>query len=522
MNCPPPNNLGHLTTPVFAQMPDEVAIFGIGRKGISTLTYRQLEERSEAVASYLGQAGIRSGDRIALIVKNQIEYIEVLFGILRAGAIAVPINVRSGTQRIKSILEDCDPRGVITDASLHPETASYLGDLKINVRLVIDGNLDGWLAFDQIVEAFINYRRTEAQPPYSGIAMCVYTSGSTGKPKGVIVSHQAALFPVRASPYHRGVSSLTGGPRSLIAMPLTHEAAFSSIKEALAFGGAAVILEEFRAKSFLKSLSAVKCSATKIVPSMGVALLEEKPLLRSLDFSNLKMVAIGGAPSDKGLLLSLQNAFPLATIRQFYGMTECGNIFSRRSVNSVLPPIDSLGVPANNIEVRLGEDDLQDIGELYVRTPTMMDGYNRGVEADRLSKGWLRTGDVFFRDDRGFYYFKGRADDMFVSGGENIFPAEIENILLRHPDVKMVSICSVASYARGQAPFAFVVKRDGGSVTEDDLLAFYDQTGAAFARPEYIYFTAELPLNQTGKVDRLVLSAKAGQLLKDGRVGMHS
>jgi acyl-CoA synthetase (AMP-forming)/AMP-acid ligase II len=239
---------------------------------------------------------------------------------------------------------------------------------------------------------------------------------------------------------------------------------------------------------------------------MALSILAEEEVLTSLDLSHLRLMSIGGAPSDKALLLSLQHAFPRATVLQFYGMTECGNIFTRRTAMGRFPPIDSLGVPAKNINVRLGENDADDIGELYVNTPTMMDGYNSGRDATRLKNGWLRTGDVFTRDESGFYYFKGRADDMFVSGGENVFPAEVENILLKNPDVKVVCVCAVPSIGRGQAPVAFVVKDKNSSLGEIELLEFYDKIGPAFARPEYVLFRSRLPLNQTGKIDRLALS----------------
>lgn len=508
-----PRNLGRIAALAALRKPDDVALVGIEKGIVKTRTYQQLEERAEALAAYLYERGIRASDRVALIVRNQIEYVEALMGVLRIGAIAVPINALTGSHRIISILSDSGPVGVIADFCLGSEAVSHLNQADLLVRVGLNGGPDRWQKMEEIFERGDRVKSYETADCRT--AMYVYTSGSTGTPKGVMVSHEAALYPIRHSPLYKG-AKVWVQQRSLIAMPITHEAAFASLKEMLSVGGSAVIMEEFRSAYFLKSLAALKCTTMRIVPSMALAILAEEVLLESLDFSHLKLISIGGAPCEKFLLVGLQSRFPRATIFQFYGMTECGNIFTRKAVNGERPPIDSLGFPAIGVSVKLGEDDLQDVGELYVQTPMMMDGYNKGADVSRLNSGWLRTGDVFVRDGKGFFYFQGRADDMFVSGGENIFPIEIERIFLAHPGVTAACICAIPSLARGQAPILFVVSRDSSSLTEENLLTFYDGVGPTFGRPEKIFFLNALPLNQTGKIDRLALSIEAQRRTQSG------
>jgi acyl-CoA synthetase (AMP-forming)/AMP-acid ligase II len=267
-----------------------------------------------------------------------------------------------------------------------------------------------------------------------------------------------------------------------------------------------VLLPNFEPRRFLKALAEYRCTHASGVPAVFTLLLQEPDLIKTLDFSALKGLKIGSAPTPKELLDAVEAAFG-APVSESYGLTEGGPVMIGPPVDGRPTPRGSCGVAWLEGEVKLVdvEGRLSEIhGELWVRNPGVTPGYYRlpEVNGERLVDGWLKTGDVFDRDAHGFFYFRGRTDDMFNSGGENIYPLEVENVLLKHPAVAEVSVVPLPHRVKGEVPVAMVVRVKACDVSEEELKQFFIANAPAYAHPRRIEFVAKLPLNGPGKIDR--------------------
>lgn len=276
-----------------------------------------------------------------------------------------------------------------------------------------------------------------------------------------------------------------------------------------------MILPNFEPRRFLQALSDYRCTHAGGVPAVFTLLLQERDLIESLDFSALKGLKIGSAPTPKELLDAVEAAFGIPA-SESYGLTEGGPVM-------IGPPIDGRTVPHGSCgtvwpegEVKLVDAEGREsdsYGELWVRNPGVTPGYWRlpEVNSERLRDGWLKTGDLFLRDAEGFFYFRGRTDDMFNSGGENVYPLEVENMLLRHPAVAEVSVVPVPHDIKGEVPAAMVVKAKGREVTEEELKQFCLAQGPAYAHPRRIVFVEDMPLNGPGKIDRKIVQRRMAE-----------
>ena len=294
--------------------------------------------------------------------------------------------------------------------------------------------------------------------------------------------------------------------RTLVATPLFHKNAMRvSIKPVLYAGASAVILPAFEPRAFLDALATYGCTHTGGVPAMYRMLLEQKDLLETLSFPKLKSLSMGSAVVGKDLLDGVERAFGIAAIES-YGLTEAGGPL-RSPLDGRTPPIGSCGVVAPEWEVKLVDSEGREngeIGELWVRAPSVMQGYlnNPELTAERLVDGWLKTGDILRRDSEGFFYFKSRTDDMFSCGGENVYPKEVELMLVRHPAVLDAAAFPVSHEVKGLAPAALVVLRPDARASAEDLKRHCLGNGPAYAHPRHVFFVDSLPANSTGKLDR--------------------
>jgi acyl-CoA synthetase (AMP-forming)/AMP-acid ligase II len=299
----------------------------------------------------------------------------------------------------------------------------------------------------------------------------------------------------------------------LTAVPLYHKNAMAgAIKPMLHAGGSVVILPNFEPRRFLTALAEYRCTATGGVPAVFTLLLQHRDLIDRLDFSALRGLTIGSAPTPKELMDAVQSAFRVP-VRESYGLTEGGPVMIGPPLDGRAAPHGSAGVAWPEGEIKLVDANGQvstTYGELWVRNPGVTPGYYNlpKVNAERIRDGWLRTGDLFARDEGGFYYFKGRTDDMFNSGGENVYPLEVENLLLRHPAVADVSVVAVPHAIKGEVPVAMVVLSRSASTSEEELKKFCLDNGPAFAHPRRIVFVEALPLNGPGKIDRKIVAER--------------
>ncbi len=331
----------------------------------------------------------------------------------------------------------------------------------------------------------------------------------------MVLTHEGQLWWIRALQKY-----WPGDPnnRALAAVPLYHKNAMAgAIKPMLHCGGSVVILNGFEPRRFLNVLSQYRCTHAGGVPAVFTLLLQQKDLIESLDFSNLKSLKIGSAPTPKELMDAVEEAFGIP-VAESYGLTEGGPVMIGPRLDGKPAPHGSCGVVWPEGEVKLvGTDGKEDpgYGELWVKNPGVTPGYYNlpEVNRQRIVDGWLKTGDLFAKDLDGFFYFKGRTDDMFNCGGENVYPLEVENLMLKHEAVADVSVVPVPHTIKGEAPVALVVKAKGIEVDEAALKTFCLSNGPAYAHPRRVFFGDTLPLNGAGKTDRRLVKERVMSLL---------
>jgi acyl-CoA synthetase (AMP-forming)/AMP-acid ligase II len=447
----------------------------------------------------LGGFGLRPGDRVALLLGNRAEFIEVFFGAMRAGLVPVPLNIKLPPASLLFMIKDAGCKGAVVDPESLPGSEAIVAEAGLPVVVRTAGPASGYEEALGSAPA-----SAEAHVSPDGIAFQPYTAGSTGRPKGVRLTHAGILWSVRCT---QDLWPMPESEVGLVAVPLFHKNAMrGTVKPALYAGASVVIMPRFEPRAFLDALARYRVTFVGGVPAIFSMLLEHRDLIERLDFSALHSFAIGSAVVSTDLVSDLEQAFHGVEIKESYGLTEGGGPL-RAPLDGREPPRGSCGTEAPGYEVTLVDDKGRrdaEVGELWTRNPCVTAGYHNlpALTEERIVDGWLRTGDVFRRDADGFYYFLGRVDDMFSCGGENIYPKEVEDVLLAHPAVREVCVAPVRHETKGFAPAAMVVLHAGQHTTPDELKAFTLERGPAFAHPRRILIVDELPLSGAGKPNR--------------------
>lgn len=458
-------------------------------------SFAALDMMANAVARGLTRRGLTPGERIAILSLNRVEFVATLFGAMRAGVIPVPINVKLAAETVQYIVADAGAKLVFCEAAY----ASLLPD---NIPAVTFGQTDGF-------EAFLDPGEFAAiEPGPETVAIQPYTSGSTGRPKGVLLSHFGQNWSRRILAHTRGTSA---ADCILVAAPLYHKNALNAIKQGLTAGARLVLMPQFNVEQYLQAIETYRCTVISGVPTMISMLLARKDLMKATDTSSVRTVMMGSAPSSPQLLADIRAHFPNAEALVVYGVTEGGPVPLGPDPEGRPRPAGSIGVPYRGTGAQLINGANADEGELLLHNPGILLGYHNLPEesARKLRDGWYHTGDVCRRDAEGFYYFVGRTDDMFVCGGENIFPIEVERMLEKHPAVHQAAVLPFASDMKGQVPYAFVVLRAGQSASEEALKQHALAHGPAYQHPRRVFFLEQLPLAGTNKIDRDRLRAVA-------------
>jgi long-chain acyl-CoA synthetase len=495
------SHLGFLTDEAMLLGPDRPALL----QDDLVLTFRDLDDRAARVAGWLQQRGVGVGDRVALLWPNDVRYVESWLGIMRAGAIAVPLNIRQSAETLGYILRDCGAVGMLA--------ADQLAGLAAELRAALGGDA-GFVAFSgEVLEA--SPLREVPLVSADDVCMQPYTSGSTGRPKGVLLTHRGQIW---CADVGRKCFMVDETERALLAVPLYHKNAGVTLKGFLLAGASCVVLPGFEAAAVIKAIDEYKITYMSGVPAMFRMLLADAGSLARHDVSSVRFATAGSAVVTPDLLEDFTRVFG-APVGETYGLTEGGPdvILSPRWG---LRKLGALGMVIPGCEVKLVEADdpstevaVGEVGELWVRNPGVTVGYHNlpEVTAERIRDGWLATRDLMRCDADGFFYFVGRKDDLINVSGENVYPREVEEVLLRHPAVRDAAVVAAPHPVKGEVPVAFVVLTSPGALSAEELVAFYHRSGPHYAYPRTVTYLDALPLSGTGKADRAALTALAAQ-----------
>lgn len=448
-----------------------------------SFSYRELSERSEHLAATLARGGIGRGDRVALLSPNEVESVFLFFALQRLGAILVPLNWRLSSRELAGLIKDADPKLIILHESLVlPEVAAPV--------------LAFW-DFSKQLNATELLTCSFAGLP-SDPVLLLYTSGTTGNPKGALLSNEMIFWNGFSTSLRLG---LTGKDSALIFHPFFHTSGWNVLTLPLLQQGASVLfLKKFEAARVLSIVASESLSLLFAVPTM-MAMMSREALFSAITFPRLRFAIVGGEAMPIPLIEAW--AAKGIPVRQGFGLTEFGpNVFSLPEEDS-LRKRGSIGFPNHGISIRLVKENGSDavhgeVGELWLKGQAIMSGYWKNPEAtaQAIDNGWLKTGDLLSCDRDGYYFVVGRKKDMFISGAENVYPAEVEQFLATHPKIREVAVVGIKDERWGEVGHAFVV----GDLSAADLWAYCQGNLAKYKIPKHISFLPELPKSDNGKI----------------------
>jgi acyl-CoA synthetase (AMP-forming)/AMP-acid ligase II len=473
--------------------PAALALVDLSGPRPTTYTYGELRRRTAAIASALRRE-FPDAARVGVLCGNSSRFVVVYLGALQAGCTVVPFNPRAGEESIAHVCGDAALDVLFVEGAAPSGVPSDLAAIDLEAP-----SFEQWWSGDAA--------RVDARPGRP--ALVLYTSGSTGRPRGVVLSHASQLA-ILAGLDTPALRELLSRGRTIVAAPLFHMNGLIVSQLTFALEGTAVLMRRFDAAAFLQAVERHRVSVVTGVPTM-IALLAAAHAATPVDLSSVQLVLIGSAPLSEAVLAQAHTLFPRAAVVNSYGTTEIGAGIFGAHPRGVTRPELSIGHPAPGIGTRLVGRTSPYEGVLEVRSPTAMDGYLNLPEATaaKVRDGWVNTGDVFRRDGDGFLYFVGRADDMFVCGGENVYPSEVERVIERHESVLQAAVVPVDDAVRGQIPVAFIVPRAGHSPTAQEIREFVLARAAPQLHPRHVWFRDSLPLSAANKIDRQGLRSEA-------------
>lgn len=476
------------------QFPDRCAI-SINN---NELTFAEVDERANRLAQLILNMGISRGERIALLAMNETEFFEVQVAAIRAGVTLVPLNFRLAIPELSFIMDNAEPQMLITGPGFH-EIGDSLG-------------CPNRLSLGPEYEQAINSVSAMERSPIDAAEICsvLYTSGTTGRPKGSLISNQAlwariVSFTLEYKPDPSNVF--------LQGLPLFHIAA--TVSFTYAYNGATnIVVRDFNPADVIQTLEDKQVTDALFVPTM-INLLINHPDIETANLSALDFVAYGASTIPPSVLTKAIDVFS-ADFCQLFGMTETSGCTALRPEDHdpVNKPhlLASAGVVAHGFEIRVVDDqdiDVQvgEVGEVICRGPALMDGYLGAEEAtaSALRGGWMHTGDLGKLDEDGYLFVTDRKKDMIISGGENIYPREVEDVLFSHESVHSAAVIGIPDQRWGEQVHAVVVLQPNCSMSEMDLLVYARENLAGYKVPKSVEYVEELPLNATGKVLKKIL-----------------
>jgi acyl-CoA synthetase (AMP-forming)/AMP-acid ligase II len=496
--------------------PDRVAVVFEDKR----LTYDELNRRANKVAHAMLSIGVKRQDKVALLMHNNLEFIEMYNGLARIGAVSVPVNFRLVDSELCYVVDNSDATALIVgDTLVKSLDLSQMPNLKGNVFVVGPDVPGGLRSYEALIQAMPD-TEPETELSEADVFYFGYTSGTTGFPKGAMIKTRNTLEVVRnAILRNTGRRGVDMSQRVFLAiMPLCHSNSIWATLITLWMGGTNVVFPsgKFDPEKVLSTIEKERVTTSSMVPTMISRILELPEEVRAkYDISSLTSLGSSSAPLHTKTKDAALEFFRNASFSEGYGSTETGALTTLRHKDQTRK-VRSIGLPNPGIAIKLVDEEGQlvtepgKIGTLWAKTPAAFAGYYKDPEKTKsaIDGPWVTAGDMAFTDEEGFYFLADRKNDMIISGGENIYPREIEEVLVQHPAVAEVAVVGVPNEKWGEEVKAVIVLRDDSDATEEEILEFCKTRLAGYKRPRSVDFEDDLPKTATGKILKRLVKQK--------------
>ncbi len=507
-------NIGYFLTKSARKYPQKIAlVFGEMRE-----SYEEFNSRSNRLAHGLMSLGLKKGEKVATLFFNCPAMVESYFGIIKAGGVLVPLNARLSWKELATLVEHSDARFLIFDEDFK-ETISLLRPQvsKVEKYIMVGQDISGGiLSYERLLEGSAA-EEPKVEVDENDELMIVYTAGTTGKPKGVLVTHRNYIW---ASINGATDMSFVHDDVNLVVFPVFHTGGLASFFMRVMMGKTLVLLKKVDLQEILRIIERERITSTAMVPTILTSFLQ-LPDLKSYDTSSVKTYTSAAAIFPVKVKNRFHEVFPNAQLFEVYGLSEaCG-------VDTVLLPQDAfrkiacVGKAFSHHEVVVADESGKgvapgEVGEILIRGPVVMKGYYKDPQAtaEVIRDGWLHTGDMARVDEEGYIYIADRKKDIIVSGGVNIYPREIEEVLHGHPRIAEAAVIGVVDEKWGETIKALVVPKEGQSLSEEEVIAFCRENLSSYKKPTSVEILKALPKNAAGKVLKTQLREKYGRLVR--------
>lgn len=476
------------------------------------VTFSGFNQQVNRLAHALVNLGIKKGDKVAVLFMNCIEILECYGAVCKIGAVVVPINFRMVGPEISYQLDQSDAKAIIYQEMFHGVIDSIRDHVPAASQFIChsEKEISGLIHYHTLLE------KNPTEEPHVDVAddepaFIIYTSGTTGKPKGAVLTHKNLLVEVTNILLEIGLKK---DDRSLFSAPLFHVAALMHMFQVFYLGGLSVVMDKFEPRDYLELVEKEKITYGMLIPAMWISLLQE-PAISEYDTRSLTTVGTGGEILPVEVMRRAMQAFPNVGIYNLFGQTEASAVTTLLYPEHAFEKEGSVGRRIVNVEARIVDEEGNDVkigqvGEIVYRGPSIMKEYykNPQATAEATRGGWFHSGDLVREDEEGFIYVMDRKKDMIISGGENIYPAEVEEVLFAHPEIVEAAVIGVPDPQWGESVKAVVVLKQGAAITENEIIEYCKTHLASYKKPKTIEFIQELPRNAAGKVRKYELREK--------------
>ena len=500
-----------------AIVPDRTAVIFEDRR----VTFQEMQARANRLSNALADAGVVSGDRVAILEVNTDRYVEAYFATAKLDAVFVPLNFRARADELSYMINDATPKVVLAGPRYEDLVKSFAGDVEcVDHYISLEGEVDGWLSYESITNAASEDEMMFPEAGDDDISVLMFTAGTTGFPKGVMLTHESFSSYILSNVMPADPDE---EERNILTVPLYHIAGMQAVISAIYGGRTLIIQRQFEPEEWMTLVETERADRAMMVPTMLKMLMEHENF-SSHDLSSLKVITYGAASMPLEVIKRAIAEFPGTSFINAFGATETAATITmlppedhmltgtEEEVEKKLKRLSSIGKPLDDVEVRiLGEDGepmpVGEVGDIVARGGRVMKGYWNMEEAtaETIRGGWLFTGDLGYEDEDGYIFLSGRAKDFIKRGGEMISPEEVEQVLQSHPAIDEAAIIGIPDLDWGERVRAIVVAKAGAVVDEADVIEFCRQRLASYKKPESVVVASELPRNPLGKVLKTTL-----------------